>query len=510
MSFNKHRHGEYTSKSKHHFQNSISKIGGSAARDAYFAPKHRQKSPEFGGSAAGAYFGYSEQETESEIDDFRSVRCHERNYDKELYNSRSKHDYHHYKEYSPERSSRVYQHPRKGSCEEYHSSQRTLHTSQKSYTSKRSSNYRCHPHSRDHYGSRDSFSENEDYYNRTSSRTTDRIETRRRNDAPCYRSSNYKDFEHHRSSHRSPSQCLPRKSHLRHDYRWRTKRTPSESPTRESRHSRRHTKYHSSSHHSRTDERHQESKQFHSRHGDHVFYSTYRRREHYKPTSSSCSSSSDNESSSSYHSGHNESCHSRSRTDKRSSVRHKSRRRSQRQRTKTSSRNQSAPSSGCCSSSDTESSASSSEYSSDDKYSLSHSCYDDRVCSSVISSSPDRRYYNQYDKRHHQHEKHLSPERSYHHQDRQIYQIKSLSMAETNSCKRDNLAEDSLPMHASEDQNENRVRSTRKLKVDAFQQEFRQKFDRIECMARLILSRTWTPPRIGFHSQPLNWRGLFL
>ena len=104
MSFNKHRHVEYTSKSRHHFQNSISKIGGSAARDAYFAPKHRQKSPEFDGSAAGAYSGYSEQETESEIDDFRSVRCHERNYDKELYNHRSKHDYHHYKEYSPERS----------------------------------------------------------------------------------------------------------------------------------------------------------------------------------------------------------------------------------------------------------------------------------------------------------------------------------------------------------------------------------------------------------------------
>ena len=181
MSFNKHRHGKYTSKSRHHFQNSISKIGGSAARDAYFAPKHRQKSPEFSSSAAGAYSGNSEQETESKIDDFRSVRCHERNYDKELYNSRSKHDYHHYKEYSPERSSRVYQHPRKGSCEEYHSSPRSLHTtSQKSHTSKRSSNYRCHPHSRDHYRSRDSSSENEDYYNRTSLRITDRNDSRRR------------------------------------------------------------------------------------------------------------------------------------------------------------------------------------------------------------------------------------------------------------------------------------------------------------------------------------------
>ena len=74
-----------------------------------------------------------------------------------------------------------------------------------------------------------------------------------------------------------------------------------------------------------------------------------------------------------------------------------------------------------------------------------------------------------YNKRHHQHEKHLSPERSCHRQDRQIYEIKSLPLAETNSCKRDNLAEHSLPMLGSEDRNktyENRVRSTRMLKVE--------------------------------------------
>ena len=46
------------------------------------------------------------------------------------------------------------------------------------------------------------------------------------------------------------------------------------------------------------------------------------------------------------HSRHNESYHSHSRTDKRSSVRHESRHRSQRQHTRTSSRNQSPPSSG--------------------------------------------------------------------------------------------------------------------------------------------------------------------
>ena len=48
---------------------------------------------------------------------------------------------------------------RKGSCEEYHSSGRSLHTtSRKSHTSKRSLNYRCNPHSKDHYRSQDSCS----------------------------------------------------------------------------------------------------------------------------------------------------------------------------------------------------------------------------------------------------------------------------------------------------------------------------------------------------------------
>ena len=108
--------------------------------------------------------------------------------------------------------------------------------------------------------------------------------------------SRWNDTHYYRSSHRSPSQCLPRKSRLRHDYRGRTKRTPSESPTRQPRHSHRHTKYHTPSHHSRTGERHQERKQFHSRHADYVYSSKYRSRRHYSPTSSSCSSSSDNES----------------------------------------------------------------------------------------------------------------------------------------------------------------------------------------------------------------------
>ena len=286
MSFNKYRHAEYTSQSRHHFHNSISKIGGSAARDAYFEPKYRQKSPEFGGSAAGAYSGYSEQETESEIDNFR------RNYDKELYNSRSKHDYHHYKEYSPERSSRVYPYPRKGSCKEYHSSLRSLHTtSQKSHTSKRSSHYRCHPHSRDHYRSQDSSSEYEDYYNRTSSRTTDRNDSRSRTGSHKQRTPQHPD----RSSRYDDtqwSQYFP--ASLRQSYRHtkRRTRTPSLSPSRHPSRNYQSLRNHSSNGHSRssTGRRHQERRKFHSRHEDHVYSSTNRSRRHYSPSSSSCSS----------------------------------------------------------------------------------------------------------------------------------------------------------------------------------------------------------------------------
>ena len=490
MSVHKYRHAEYTSKSRHHFHNSISKIGGSAARDAYFEHKYRQKSPELGGSAAGAYSGYSDQETESEREDFRCASRRPNETDRHKF--RSEHAFHHYKDDSPEESSRYrmiqYQHKESRNSSRCESLSRHRESSHVYKSSCKTTNYHQRPSHMPHR-----------------SNTC-------RNDPSHKRPSAYNDSEHYRSSHKSPSQSSTRKSSLRHDYRWSTPRTPSESPTRESRHSYRSPNERRASKMERAnsvrqDHRHQcrgprssdRTPLYRSPH-KHSWSGTMREEKDHRQRrlNNTCHYSF------SYQSRHNESYHSHSRTDKRSSVRHKSRHRSQRQHTRTSSRNQSPPSSGCCSSSDTESSASSSEYSSDDKYSLSYSCYDDRVCSSVISSSPDRRYYNQYDKRHHQHEKHLSPERSYHHQDRQIYQIKSLSMAETNSCKRDNLAEDSLPMHASEDQNENRVRSTRKLKVDAFQQEFRQKFDRIECMARLILSRTRTPPRIGFH------RGLFL
>ena len=146
----------------------------------------------------------------------------------------------------------VYKHPRKGSCEEYHSSQRTLHTtSQKSYTSKRSSNYRCHPHSRDHYGSRDSFSENEDYYNRTSSRTTDRNDSRSRTGSHKQRTPQHPDRSS-RYDDRQWSQYSP--ASLRQSYRHtkRRTRTPSLSPSRHPSRNYQSLRNHSSNGHSRS------------------------------------------------------------------------------------------------------------------------------------------------------------------------------------------------------------------------------------------------------------------
>ena len=98
--------------SRHYFQNSISKFGGSAARDDYFAPNYGQKSPELGGSAVGAYSGYSDEETELEREDFRCASRRPNETDR--HKSRSEHAFHHYKDDSPEESSRYriiqYQH----------------------------------------------------------------------------------------------------------------------------------------------------------------------------------------------------------------------------------------------------------------------------------------------------------------------------------------------------------------------------------------------------------------
>ena len=51
---------------------------------------------------------------------------------------------------------------------------------------------------------------------------------------------------------------------------------------------------------------------------------------------------------------------------------------------------------------------------------------------------------------------------------------------------------------------------TRSSSFNMFEQEFLHRLDNINCMAKLIISRSQAPPRTGFRNQPLNWRGLFL
>ena len=392
MSFNKHRHAEYTSQSRYHFQNSISKFGRSAARDDYFAPNYGQNSPELGGTAAGAYSGYFDQETGSERHDFRCARRRPNETDR--YESRSKHAFHHYKDDSHEESSRYriiqYQHKE----------------------SRNSS--RCESPSRH--------------------RESGHVHM------PHRRNTCRNDTHYYRSSHRSPSQCLPRKSRLRHDYRWRTKRTPSDSPTRESRHFHSHTKHHTPSHHSRTGEIHQKGRKFQSRHEDHVYSSKYKSRRHYSPTSSSCSSSSDNESSNS-----------------------------------------------------------DSEYTSDDSFYSSGSSSDDHYL------SPERQCHQPYRRR-------LLYEKYRHDQDDTLYQQpRSLLLSES---RKDTSNEDIMPEVENRDNRD--FKATRKLRAlddtpvtrsSSFKQEFLHRLDNINCMAKLILSRS---QRTGFRNQPLNWRGLFL
>ena len=212
MSFNKHRHAQHTSESRHYFQNSISKFGGSAARDDYFAPNYGQKSPELRGTAAGAYSGSFDDEHESEIEDYGYYQHH---VDQQQLSNQ----------------------------DQYH------HPVSKQY----SSHYSHHGHS-DHslenvsldYQRQMTFSR-DNCYSKSKSisrhRSSTRVYTKSSNpetDCGYHRSSVYNDFEHHRSSHRSPSQCLPRKSYLRHDYRWKTS-TP-DSHTRHYGHSHKRTR----------------------------------------------------------------------------------------------------------------------------------------------------------------------------------------------------------------------------------------------------------------------------
>ena len=70
-----------------------------------------------------------------------------------------------------------------------------------------------------------------------------------------------------------------------------------------------------------------------------------------------------------------------------------------------------------------------------------------------------------------------------------------------------------------EDRDDTDFKATRKLRAvknppvtssSSFKQEFLHRLDNIKCMAKLLLSRSQTPPSTGFRNQPLNWRGLFL
>ena len=206
MSVHKYRHAEYTSQSRHHFHNSISKIGGSAARDAYFEPKYRQKSPELGGPAAGAYSRYFDHEHESEIEDYGYYRNHVGQ--KQLI---SRDQYHHpvSKQYSSHYSHLGHS---DNSLEDV--SLELDYQHQKTYSrdscySKRESLSRHRLSSWVYTKSSNPETDHNDY-NRSN-------KTSRRNETPCYRSSNYKDYEQGRSSHISHSSS--KKSSFKYSYR---------------------------------------------------------------------------------------------------------------------------------------------------------------------------------------------------------------------------------------------------------------------------------------------------
>ena len=156
-------------------------------------------------------------------------------------------------------------------------------------------------------------------------------------------------------------------------------------------------------------------------------------------------------------------------------------------------------SSSCSSSSDKESSNSDSHYTSDDC--LSGSSSDDRYF------SPERHCHQLYRRQ--------SLYEKYHHdQDDTIYQQpRSLLLPETGKNK---SYVDIMPEVENRDNRD--FKATRKLRAlddtpvtrsSSFKQEFLHRLDNINCMAKLILSRSQTPPRTGFRNQLLNWRGCF-
>ena len=98
--------------------------------------------------------------------------------------------------------------------------------------------------------------------------------------------------------------------------------------------------------------------------------------------------------------------------------------------------------------------------------------------------------------------------------DRLYHQPRSLLLSESG---KDTSYENIMP--EVENQDDTEFKATRKLRAfndtpvtssSSFKQEFLHRLDKIKCMAKLLLSRSQTPPRTGFRNQPLNWRGLFL
>ena len=177
MSVHKYRHAEYTSQSRHHFHSSISKIGSSAARDAYFEPKYRQKSPELGGPAAGAYSGYFDHEHESEIEDYGYYQHH---VDQQQLSSRHQDQYH--RPVSKQYSSHYSHHG--------HSDHSLEDVSLDYQRQKTYSRDNCYSKSESHSRHRPSSW----VYTKSSNPETDHKDyngsnkTSRRNETPCYRS----------------------------------------------------------------------------------------------------------------------------------------------------------------------------------------------------------------------------------------------------------------------------------------------------------------------------------
>ena len=426
MSFNKHRHAKYISQSRHHFQNSFSKIGGSAAGDACFVPKYRQKSPEPGGSTAGAYSDYFDHEHESEIEDYgyyqnpvsQQQLISRDQYHHPVSKQYSSHYSHHGdSDHSLEDVSLDYQHQKTYSRD-------SCYSKSESFSRHRPSSW---------------------VYTKSSNPETDHNDNNRsnkssrRNETPCYRSSKYKDYEQGRSSHISHRSS--RKSSFKYSYR-----------QEESCHSK-----HSISRNNCSARNHSPSDNL----GSGRRLSSILVTEKYSDRPE--------------------------RRDLTSSIRRR------RQRT---------PSSSSCSSEDSYSSSSSS----------GSNCSSVKSYYSSDDDSPsDRHYASTGHHRGHYHEE-CPPERHYypHHQQR-----KSQLLRNSRSKRVSDLNDDYLSLCNSEDQYKTEEKTTRRLKVAqntpvTFQQEFLHRLDNITCMAKLLLSRSQTPPRTGFRNQPLNWRGLFL